>query len=230
MRRFFYLTLMSIFFVLKGVAQNGTFPNYPQYNPPPSREGITTKGSPLLFDSAWAHAKVVSENNEVISNDSLLFNFNKLNQNLLLTQDYQKIYEVDKRDFKSVTFYWHDSVYIFEHVFAINKKDFFQEIIRDDKKYSLYKFIHTTIKPVNWHSNGLTTEGELYDQYVDDPVYYIIFPDKEYRILNKINRKSVEKAFNLKKDNQKVKIWLAGKNNNLTGEDLLWNLIINLNE
>jgi hypothetical protein len=228
MNRFLCLVLMSVFFTLKGIAQYNGFPNYSLYNPPTPRSEVPIKGSPLLFDSAWAHAKVVSENNEVISNDSLYFNFNKLNQNLLLTVDYRKIYEVDKRDFKSVTFYWHDSVYIFEHVFAINEKDFFQELIRDDKKYSLYKFIHTTIKPVSWHSNGLTTEGELYDQYIDDPVYYIIFPDKEFRVLNKINRKSIEKAFSLKKDSQKVNDWLKGKPNP-HGEDLLWDLIENLN-
>jgi hypothetical protein len=228
MNRFFCLCLIYTFFTLNGIAQYRAFPDYTLYNPPTSRSDVPIKGSPLLFDSAWAHAKVVSENNEVISNDSLLFNFNKLNQNLLVTEDYQKIYEVDRRDFKSVTFYWHDSVYIFEHVFAINEKDFFQELIRDDKKYSLYKFIHTTIKPVSWHSNGLTTEGVLYDQYIDDPIYYIIFPDKEYRILNKINRKSIGKAFMLKKDSQKVNDWLKGKSNP-AGENLLWNLIENLN-
>jgi hypothetical protein len=228
MNRFFCLCQICIFFALKGIAQGGIFPNYPLYNPPVSPRAVPIKGSPLLFDSSWAHAKVVAENNDVISNDSLFFNFNKINQNLLLTEDYRKIYEVDRRDVKSVTFYWNDSVYIFEHVFAINKRDLFQELIRDDKKYSLYKFIHTTIKPVSWHSNGLQTEGELYDQYVDDPIYYIIFPDKEYRILNKIDRKSIEKAFILKKDNQKVNDWLKGKSYP-TGEDLLWNLILSLN-
>jgi hypothetical protein len=228
MKRFFRLYLICTFFTLKGIAQAGIFPDYPLYNPPVSPRDVPIKGSPLLFDSSWAHAKVVAENNEVISNDSLLFNFNKLNQNLLLTKDYRKIYEVDRRDFKSVTFYWRDSVFIFEHVFAINKKDFFQELIRDDKKYSLYKFIHTTIKPVSWHNNGLTTEDLLYDQYVDDPVYYIIFPDKEYRILNKINRKTIEKAFILKKDSQKVNDWLKGRTYP-TGEDILWKLILSLN-
>ena len=212
MKRFFSLLFGCIFFVLKGTAQSGTFPNYPLYNPPATRSDVPIKGSPLLFDSSWA------------------FNFNKLNQNLLVTEDYSKIYEVDKREVKSVTFYWRDSVYIFEHVFAINKKDFFLELIRNDRKYSLYKFIHTTIKPVNWHSNGLVTEGLLYDQFVDDPEYYILFPDKEYRILNKINIKSIEKAFILKKDSQKVADWLKGKNKTPAGEELLWNLILSLND
>ncbi len=230
MKRFLSILPACIFFALSVTGQSGTFPNYPLYNPPASRSEVPTKGSPLLFDSSWARAKVVAENNEVTSNDTLLFNFNKLNQNLLVTVDYQKIYEIDKRDVKSVTFYWRDSVYIFEHVFAINKKDFFLELIRNDKKYSLYKFIHTSIKPVSWHSNGLVNEGVLFDQYIDDPEYYIIFPDKEYRILNKITYKSIEKAFILKKDSQKVDDWLKRQHKNPTGEDLLWHLILSLNE
>ena len=104
----------------------------------------------------------------MILNDTLLFNFNKLNQNLLVTEDYSKIYEVDKREVKSVTFYWRDSVYIFEHVFAINKKDFFLELIRNDRKYSLYNFIHTIIKPLHWYCYELLNEGVLFDQFVDD--------------------------------------------------------------
>lgn len=230
MTRFSFLFITCFFLVLRGACQNGSFSNYTLYNPPVSPRYVPIKGNPLLFDSSWARATVVAENNEVISNDSLHFNFNKLNQNLLVTVDYRKIYEVDKREVKSVTFYWHDSVYIFEHVFAINKKDFFLELIPNDGKYSLYKFIHTTIKPVNWHSNGLVTEEVLFDQYIDNPEYYIIFPDKDFRILNKINRKSIEKAFVLTKDSQKVDDWLRGKNKNPAGEDLLWNLILGLNE
>jgi hypothetical protein len=230
MKCFFTLFLIYVFIALQGVAQNGSFSNFQQYNPPVSPRAVPIKGSPLLFDSVWAQARVVTENNEIILIDSLHYNLNKLNQNLLVTKDYQKIYEIDRRDIKSVTFYWHDSVYIFEHVFAINNKDFFKELIRDDNKYSLYKFIHTSIKPVSWPNNGLEQEGLLYDQYIDNPVYYLIFPDKEYRVLNKLNKKNIEKAFGLKKDSQKVQNWLAVQNHNSSDEKLLWNLILHLNE
>jgi hypothetical protein len=172
----------------------------------------------------------VAANNEVIQNDSLFFNFNKINQNLLLTEDFMKIYEVDKREFKSVTFYWHDSVYLFEHVYLINNKDFFQELIRDDQKYSLYKFIHTTIKPVSWHTNGLVSEGRLYEQFVDIPVYYIILPDREYRVLNEVSKISIVRAFKLNTDSKKVSDWLSNNKTKTSGEVYLWKLILYLNE
>lgn len=229
MSRFVFLSIY-ILNAISAFAQYAQFPNYSLYNPPEYAKEVPIKGSPLLFDSAWARAKVVSANNEIIQNDSLYFNYNKLNQNLLLTEDYRKIYEVDKREFKSVTFYWHDSVYIFEHVYLINKKDFFLELIRDDKKYSLYKFIHTTIKPTTWHTNGLISEGKLYDQYVDIPVYYIILLNKEFRVLNEINKKSIERAFKLSVDSKKAGDWMLRNNKQAFEEDFLGNLITYLNE
>jgi hypothetical protein len=228
MNRFVFLVVcMACSF--PAMSQNSQFPNYTLYNPPEYEKEVPIKGNPLLFDSAWAHAKVVTANNKIIQNDSLFFNLEKISQNLLLTQDYKKIYEVDKREFKSVTFFWHDSVYIFEHVYLINKKDFFQELIRNDNKYSLYKFIHTTIKSQNWHTNGLVTEGKLYSQFVDNPVYYIILPNKEYKVLNEIKKKSIDRAFKLNGDNMKVDEWLSTNKNGVFGEDDLWKLILYLN-
>jgi hypothetical protein len=234
MNRFFVIFIICILYRVSVNAQigsfNASFPNYSLYSPPAYPREVPVKGSPWLFDSAWARAKVVTANNKIIQNDSLFFNFNKINQNLLVTEDYGKIYEVDKREFKSVTFYWHDSVYIFEHVYLINKKDFFQELVREEHKYSLYKFINSVIKPSNWHTNGLVMEGKLYDQYVDIPVYYIILPNKEYRVLNEINKKSIERVFNLNADHKKVEDWMSGNSTRVFGEDYLWKLILFLNE
>jgi hypothetical protein len=230
MKCFFLPVLLLIFISADGIAQAGSFPNYNLYNPPQSPREVPLKGNPFLFDSVWAHAEVTTANNKVFRNDSLYFNFNKLNQNLLITEDYQSIYEVDKREFKAVTFYWHDSVYKMEHVYEINKRDFFLELVCDDNHYSLYKFIHTSIHPVTWHTNGLVSEGLLYDQYVDDPVYYIVFPDKTYRVLNKIDKKSILRIFQLNTAYEKVSDYLsANKPANMRSEDFLWKLIIYLN-
>ncbi len=116
LNRFFAFSVFFIFYSVRGNSQYIAFPNYSLYNPPKNPENVAVKGSTLLFDSAWAHAKVVSENNGIIQNDSIFFNFNKLSQNRPLTRDYKKICEVDKREYKSVTFYWHDSDYIFERI------------------------------------------------------------------------------------------------------------------
>jgi hypothetical protein len=177
----------------------------------------------------WVHAKVVTANNQVIQNDSLFFNFNKLTQSLLITQDFRKIFEVDKSKFESVTFFVNDTIYIFEHVNTINKRDFFQELIRDDNKYSLYKFTLTTIKPVDYHSNGFVTEGNDYVEFLDNSIYYIVITNKEYRVLKRIDKKSIEKAFKLSNDGKKTADWLSAKNK-INGENDLSDLVLYLNE
>jgi len=242
MGRLLLIAGIGFLYSTAGIAQAGGFPNYNLYSPPTYYKDVPVKGSPLLFDSAWAHANVITANNKIIENDSLYFNFNKIKQSLLLTEDYRKIYEVDKREFKSVTFFWHDSVYIFEHVYLINNRDFFEELVRDEHKYSLYKFINTLIKAVAWHTNGLVsearvedangmvTEGKLYDQFVDVPVYYIILPNKEYRVLNEINEKSITRAFKLNADSEKVASWISRNKARVFDEDFLWKLILFLNQ
>jgi hypothetical protein len=233
-KRIYATGLICLLLSISGNSQflpaNGSISNLSLYNPPNSPgRSVPVSGNPLLFDFTWAHAKLTTENNKVIQNDSLFFNFNKLSQNLLVTQDFEKIYEIDKREVKSVTFYWHDSVYIFEHVFAINTRDFFQEFIQNDQKYSLYKHFHTSIKPVSWHTNGLAWEGSVYDAYVDEPVYYIIFPNKETRILDDTRPKSIRRVFRLQRDSKTVDDFLTKNKDRFAGENLLWNLIIFLN-
>jgi hypothetical protein len=231
MKYSFLSALLFIFISLDAIAQTGSISNYSLYNPPQSPREVPLKGNPFLFDSTWAHAEVTTANNKVIRNDSQYYNFNKFNQNLLITEDYRSIYEVDKREFKAVTFYWHDSVYKMEHVYEINKRDFFFELIRDDNHFSLYKFIHTSIHPVSWHTNGLVSEGLLYDQYVDDPVYYVVFPDRSYKVLNKIDKKSILNIFQLDAVYGKVSDYLSdNKQANMRSEDFLCKLAIYLNQ
>ena len=134
---------------------------------------------------------------------------------------------VDKENFISVTFFMMDSVFILEHVDLISSRDLFFEILRDDNKFSLYKHILTAFTDVNYHSNGLASGGNDYATLVDHTIYYIVFPNKEYKKLNKADLKSIQKAFKTSPDRDKVESWLTGKNE--TGESLLVDLILYLN-
>ena len=228
MRRNTFLLLVQLFCVVCLQAQSGVISNFDSYTAPSPFHTYPLVGSPLLFDNSWAHARVELPDNRVIQNDSLFFNFNKMTQSLFITKDFKKMVEIDKREFKSVTFYWRDSVYILEHVNLINKSDFFIELVRDDNKYSLYKFIVTVFKDVNYHSSGLVKEGNDYGELTDHPVYYIVFPNKEYRTLKEINDKSVRRIFKLNPDSKKVEDWLSSKNK-MSGENDIWDLVSFLN-
>src|SRR5579862_2027145 len=54
--------------------------------------------SHYLLDK-WVKGSVVTANNVVIENDSFLFNYDKISNNLLLTVDAKRIIEIDKREF-----------------------------------------------------------------------------------------------------------------------------------
>jgi hypothetical protein len=228
MRRNIILLLVQILSVVSLQAQSGVISNFDSYTAPSPFHTYPLKGSPLLFDDSWAHARVELPDNRVIQNDSLFFNYNKMTQSLFITKDFKRMIEVDKREFKSVTFFWRDSVYILEHVNLINKSDFFMELVRDNNKYSLYKFIVTVFKDISYHSSGLVKEGNDYGELTDHPVYYIVFPNKEYRTLKEINDKSVRRIFKLSPDSKKVEDWLSSKNK-MSNENDIWDLVTYLN-
>ena len=162
------------------------------------------KGSRYLFDTSWAKGSLVAANDTELRNDSLYFNFDKISQNIFFTQDMKNVFELDKKEFKSFVLQWHDSVYAFEHVFAINNSDFFQVLVKTPDKYSLYKFIHTQIKKADYTNNGLSESGSKYDEYIDVPEYYVVFPNKEYRNFNSLKKNSIVKIFSLSPDLGKV--------------------------
>ena len=228
MKKIFLNILVLLFFNLTLFAQSGVIGQGDSYTTLSPFKTYELKGTLLLFDSSWAHAKVELPDNKMMKNDSLFFNYNTMSQELLITRDFRNLTTVNKKDFKSVTFFWRDSIYILEHVDQINKQDFFIELVRDDSKYSLYKFILTAYKDVNYHSNGLVKGGNEYATLTNHLIYYILFPGREYKKLNEITKKSVEKAFKSEPESQKVGEWLSHKKSVLGEGDLL-DLILFLN-
>src|SRR5450432_1727093 len=120
--------------------------------PFPYANDISFNGKNFYFDSSWVKAKILAANNTIINSDSFLFNFDKIDHRLLITKDFKKVFEIDRREFKAILFYWHDSAYIFKHINFINDRDLFEVIISDNGKYSLYKVTRT--KLVKGHYGG----------------------------------------------------------------------------
>jgi hypothetical protein len=215
-------------FIFAVRAQSGVTSNFDSYTRPLPGNIYELKGNLLLFEKYWAHGRIELPDNKVLQNDSLFYNYNKMDQALLVTKDFKTMMTVEKENFKSATFFVNDTVFILEHVPQINSRDLFFELIRDDNKYSLYKNILTEFKDVNYKSNGLTPEGNTYGKLVDHNIYYIVIHNKEYKKLNEIDKKSILKAFNSNSDKNKVEAWLADKSQ-VMNETLLWDLINYLN-
>jgi hypothetical protein len=223
------LLLMPIFFLLigcfSGIGQTigHIYKNVPDLT---EREVVGTR---YLFDTSWVKGNVVAADNSILNNDSVLYNFDKITQNLFFTTDRRLVYEVDKKEFKSVTFYRNDSAFVFERVQLINPNDFFQVLAFSPDKYALYKLIHTQFKKANYTSNGISESGNKYDEYIDDVEYYIVLPNKEFRMLNSLKKSAVEKAFSLQPDKEKVEIFFSSHKNARSPENYAENLIKFLN-
>jgi hypothetical protein len=199
--------------------------------PFPYANDISFNGKNFYFDSSWVKARILSSNNTILSSDSFLFNFDKIDHRLLITTDFKRVYEIDRREFKAVLFYWHDSAYVFKHINFINNKDLFEVIISDKNKYSLYKVVHTKLVKGHYGGSGFSsTNDRSSDKYLDDNEYYIFFPNREYRVIHFIKRGSIERAFKLNPDSEIVDEFLSlNENKAFYAESDLKKLILYLN-
>lgn len=187
-------------------------------------DGFTGKN--FFFENNWVKAKILTANNNVVSNDSFLYNFDKIDRRLLITTDFKNISEIDWREFKAVMFYTNDTTYILEHIYLISNKDLFQVLIKGDSKYSLYKTVHTkVIKGIY----GATSYGKSPDRYQDITEYCIFFPNREYRTFYQLKRSAIERIFKLNPDSGRVEEYLNSIGKNTYQEDDLKQLILYLN-
>jgi hypothetical protein len=194
--------------------------------------GVSLNDKNFLFDSSWVKARLLTANNSIISNDSFLFNYDKIDHRLLITTDFKSVYEIDNREFKAILFYWHDSAYIFKHINFINDKDLFEVIINDNNKYSLYKVVRTKLIKGHYGGSGFSaTNDRSTDVYKNDIEYYVFFPNREYRIIHLLKKASIERAFNLNPDIELVSEYLSSAGNKELYEEIeLKQMILFLNK
>ena len=183
----------------------------------------------LYFEGGWVKAKLLKADNSVLSNDSFLYNFDKIDRSLLITADFKNVFEIDHREFKAIIFYVHDSAYLFKHIDFINDKDLFQILINSKDKYSLCKVMRT--KLVKYYSSIGLQPARLspLDKYEDIIMYYIFFPSRDYKKLFLLKKSAIEKAFRLDPDGQKVSEYLESMGKKELSESDLMQLVNYLN-
>ena len=181
----------------------------------------------LLFERQWVRGKLLTANNSVIANDSFLFNFDKIEKRLLVTTDFNKVFEIDWREFKAILFYFHDTGFVFKHIYPLSNKDLFQVLVNGSERYSLYKTMHMKIVR---DGTGFGTFSRGPEKFVDLPEYCIMFPNREYRIIHSTKRAAIERIFDLNPDYSKVNDFLNAISKVEYDENDLKNLIYYLNK
>ena len=192
--------------------------------------GITTfnsssiKGTRYLFDD-WHTGSVTDENNNTVSTN-YAFNFDKINHDLYakyLTQVNMSVL-IDKSKIKRFTI----GDYSFINSTLINpdqKGWFYQVLVEDGSKLSLYKLVKTSFVRANPADMSNVKNGNFSSEYVDNISYYIA-DGKEFNKVN-LTANNIRKV--LKAHSEKVNKYYSDNRAKDVNEDFLTDLIRFLN-
>jgi len=185
-----------------------------------------TKGS-RYFSDKWMDGSVTSTNNSVVEGGYLL-NYDKTGGNLLMTLDKQVVIEATKEEVRSFVLKKDNGEIRFERIEAISNKNFLQVLSAPGgAKYKLLKLINTKFEKANYVSDGLTERGHNYDEFMDEFIYFILFPGgKEFRTVE-LKRKSIKEV--LESEQAKVTAYFSQHRDSFADEEFLIGLVNSLN-
>lgn len=184
-----------------------------------------TKGS-RYFMNKWMKGKVTGFNGKALDNNSLWFCYDKIAHDLIVTADKQSVMEIENSQIQAFELTDDASVYHFKKVPLLGDSLFFQPLVEDPARYSLYKQIKTGFIRANYHTDGLTESGNRYDEYKDEALFYIIFPDRKTSKQILLKKKSVREAF---ANNPEAEKFLAQHRHDDVDESFLIALVKYLN-
>ena len=132
-----------------------------------------TKGSRFFFDR-FVRGFIIDTKGVLIKKPGYFFNYDKMSGGLLLRTGKEPVMLAQKSDIQSFTLY-DDSqnAVVFERVPAIDTGRYVQVLVLG-LKYKVYKLISTNYVHANYRTDGVYTEGNKYDEYVDDSKYYVL--------------------------------------------------------
>jgi hypothetical protein len=164
-----------------------------------------TKGSRYLM-ADWAHGVVVNSKDSLIQGEYYFFNYDKIGGGLLLSQNKKAAIEVYREMVKSFTLYDEDGkAFTFENIPAIDKNHYV-EVVEEGPKYKIYKKLSTTFVKSEYETNGITSSGNQYDEYVDKATYYLVGKDGIAKQIA-LKKKALKELFN--SDPEKLNQYMA---------------------
>jgi hypothetical protein len=163
---------------------------YPQFH-----HKDETQGSRYLF-GGWMHGYVINNQDSLIQNPVLLFNYDKMGGSLLLTKDKNAAIEIYKDLIKSFTLF--DALnqpMTFTMVPDIDKTHFVQ-VIASGVNYKIYKLTRTRFVVANFATDGVASTGNNFDSYEDEATYYV-FDAKTNQLqkLPSLKKKAIKEMF-----------------------------------
>ena len=135
-----------------------------------------THGSRYLYDN-WVPGFGISKKDSLVVETTNMYNFDKLNGNILYTNDGRSMAKVSTAQIKTFSLFDKKGhVHVYENAPEINSKPFV-EVLVSTPKYKIYKKIDTKLTRADFHTDGVLEMGHKYDEYVDVEHYYFVGAD-----------------------------------------------------
>ena len=184
------------------------------------------KGSQYLFDQ-WTPGSVTTLDNTTFSNN-YTFNFDKLNQNLYANSANQGNLCVllDKTQIRHFTL-GNQTYYNGKLLDPTGKDVFYQVLVLDTTKFSLYKLNITKFMKADYTDVSKVRSGNVSNEYVDNFTYYISATKGELKKVN-LTEHNIRKV--LKDQEKKLDAFFNMNPNNEVDESLLVLLVSFLNQ
>lgn len=139
----------------------------------PAHEKGDTRGSQYMFET-FVHGYMVNASGELINKPNYLFDYDKISGNLLLTRDNKTMIIADAEETKYFSLFSNtDERVDFEKIPAIDKSHYVQ-VLASGQKYKICKLIKTRFARADYVNNGAAPHGHDYDEYIDEPDYYLV--------------------------------------------------------
>ncbi len=142
-----------------------------------------TKGTRFLFNDWVKGDSLMTKDGSKMNVSSYFFNYDKLNDDLLASEDKKNIIAIGAEGIQSFALASNNRQYNFEHINTIDSTKFFLALVKNAEKYSLYKQIEVKFVPLNYKNDGMIETGTRENEYKDESRYYIVMPDKSFRLV-----------------------------------------------
>ncbi len=185
-----------------------------------------TKGSRYMFPKCMA-GTITSTSNEKIKNEKFLFNYDKMTHKLIITEDEVNFFAVDDENVKFYTINYLGKDMIFKKVPAISENFYVEFLAGNEGGYALYKSVQTKLQKADYTSSGMIERGNNYDEFIDEFIYNVVYPDGKTVKSITLKKSSIKKS--LSNEEAKVDAYFAAHKDASANEDFLKDLVKSLN-
>jgi len=131
-----------------------------------------TVGSRFFFNK-WEKGHLITVKGQILQSPSMEFNYEKMKGYLFINIDHNMVRVANKDVIKSFVIVGaHDEQLTFERMTGISA-DLFCQVICTGNKYKIYKLVTTKYIPAGITTNGITSTGNGYAEFVDEDTYFI---------------------------------------------------------